>query len=333
MKLKHNNSIRIKISLMVIGFTVVIVAASWLICGYILGNVFIFNVKSNLKATFESCNNLFQGTVDMTRANGDIFGQIHNPQDAVVMIVDDANGRIYTSINDEGKLMEGMNRLMDDVKNVESADQLLPGECIIRKTHDAVMNADYYDLIGLLDNGFRVLLRTPVSRIQAVMHVVTTVFVYICIGLIIFGSVFILLLSNIFATPIKRMSKAAKRMSQLDFDVRIPVTTNDEIGELGQSMNEMSDKLERTISELKTANLQLQKDIQKREKLDDMRTEFLSHVSHELKTPIALIQGYAEGLKDNLFDDEESRNYYTDVIIDEAGKMNTMVKRLLELNE
>ena len=333
LKLKHNNSIRIKISLMVIGFTVVIVAASWLICSYILGNVFIFSVKSNLKATFESCNNLFQGTVDMTRTNGDIFGQIHNPQDAVVMIVDDANGRIYTSINDEGKLMEGMNRLMEDVKKVESADRLLPGECIIRKTHDAVMNADYYDLIGLLDNGFRVLLRTPVSRIQAVMHVVTTVFVYICIGLIIFGSVFILLLSNIFATPIKRMSKAAKRMSQLDFDVRIPVTTNDEIGELGQSMNEMSDKLERTISELKTANLQLQKDIQKREKLDDMRTEFLSHVSHELKTPIALIQGYAEGLKDNLFDDEESRNYYTDVIIDEAGKMNTMVKRLLELNE
>ncbi|MGN0389595.1 MAG: sensor histidine kinase, partial [Wujia sp.] len=56
-------------------------------------------------------------------------------------------------------------------------------------------------------------------------------------------------------------------------------------------------------------------------------------VSHELKTPIALIQGYAEGLKDNLFDDAESREFYTDVIIDESRKMNTMVKRLLTLNE
>ena len=64
-----------------------------------------------------------------------------------------------------------------------------------------------------------------------------------------------------------------------------------------------------------------------------MRKEFLSNVSHELKTPIALIQGYAEGLQDNINDDEESRQFYCDVIIDEAGKMNQMVKKLLTLNQ
>ena len=68
-------------------------------------------------------------------------------------------------------------------------------------------------------------------------------------------------------------------------------------------------------------------------RIDDMRKEFLSHVSHELKTPIALIQGYAEGLKDDMCDDKEGRDFYTDVIIDESHKMNTMVKRLLTLNE
>ena len=64
-----------------------------------------------------------------------------------------------------------------------------------------------------------------------------------------------------------------------------------------------------------------------------MRREFLSNVTHELKTPIALIQGYAEGLKDNINDDEESREFYCDVIIDEAAKMNEMVKKLLNLNQ
>ena len=64
-----------------------------------------------------------------------------------------------------------------------------------------------------------------------------------------------------------------------------------------------------------------------------MRREFLSNITHELKTPIALIQGYAEGLKDNIQGDEESRDFYCEVIIDEAAKMNTMVKRLLSLNE
>ena len=64
-----------------------------------------------------------------------------------------------------------------------------------------------------------------------------------------------------------------------------------------------------------------------------MRREFLSNLSHELKTPIALIQGYAEGLAENVNDDEESRQFYCDVIVDEALKMNNMVKKLLSLNE
>ncbi len=64
-----------------------------------------------------------------------------------------------------------------------------------------------------------------------------------------------------------------------------------------------------------------------------MRREFLSNVSHELKTPIALIQGYAEGLSEDVNDDEESRNFYCEVIMDEAAKMNEMVKKLLTLNQ
>ena len=91
--------------------------------------------------------------------------------------------------------------------------------------------------------------------------------------------------------------------------------------------------MEFTISELKTANNELQKDIEQKVQIDEMRKEFLSHVSHELKTPIALIQGYSEGLKDNILDDEESKEFYCDVIADEAKKMNRMVQKLLTLNQ
>ncbi len=95
----------------------------------------------------------------------------------------------------------------------------------------------------------------------------------------------------------------------------------------------MSENLEEKISELKTANNELQKDIEKKIQIDEMRKEFLSNVSHELKTPIALIQGYAEGLYDNINDDSESRKFYCEVIMDEADKMNKMVKKLLTLNQ
>ena len=102
---------------------------------------------------------------------------------------------------------------------------------------------------------------------------------------------------------------------------------------LGSNFNRMSEQLEKTVSELKRANNQLQKDIEQKEKIEDMRNEFLGNVSHELKTPIALIQGYAEGLKEGVNDDPESREFYCDVIMDEAGKMNRMVRNLLTLNQ
>lgn len=87
-----------------------------------------------------------------------------------------------------------------------------------------------------------------------------------------------------------------------------------------------------TILKLRGENERLLEDIARRNELDNMRSEFLSNISHELKTPIAIIQGYAEGLSECVNDDEESRNYYCEVIADEASKMNDMVKKLIDIN-
>src|SRR5699024_10155157 len=100
---------------------------------------------------------------------------------------------------------------------------------------------------------------------------------------------------------------------------------------LGKNINTMSDKLETTIKQLRENNSELEKDIEEKSKIDDMRKQFISDVSHELKTPIALIQGYAEGLIENVNNDEESRKLYAEVILDESNKMDTLVKQLLEL--
>ena len=89
----------------------------------------------------------------------------------------------------------------------------------------------------------------------------------------------------------------------------------------------------RIVARTFSKNAELQLELKKREEMDEMRKEFLSNVSHELKTPIALIQGYAEGLIDCVNDDEESKNFYCEVIVDETNKMNKLVKNLLELNE
>ena len=122
-------------------------------------------------------------------------------------------------------------------------------------------------------------------------------------------------------------------MVHLDFDVKYREHARNEIDLLGENINKLSASLEQSIGELKTANNELQKDIEKKERIDEMRKEFLANVSHELKTPIALIQGYAEGLMEGISDDPESRSFYCEVIMDEAAKMNNMVKKLLTLNQ
>ena len=87
------------------------------------------------------------------------------------------------------------------------------------------------------------------------------------------------------------------------------------------------------IQLIKLQQEQLKHDQSEIEKAALIRQEFTANVSHELKTPIAIIQGYSEGLKDNINDDPENVNFYCDVIIDEAAKMNTLVMQLLNLNE
>lgn len=93
----------------------------------------------------------------------------------------------------------------------------------------------------------------------------------------------------------------------------------------------MSETLEKTIKQLRSSNIELEKDIEEKSKTDEMRKQFISDVSHELKTPIALIQGYAEGLVENVIEDDESKKFYAEVILDESNKMDILVKKLLEL--
>ena len=129
-------------------------------------------------------------------------------------------------------------------------------------------------------------------------------------------------------SPLESIQESANISNKFYFFVGIVIIVIS-----GMCIMAVTRKLTRPISELKSANNELQKDIENKVKIDEMRKEFLDNVSHELKTPIALVQGYAEGLKENINDDPESMDFYCDVIIDEAAKMNKLVKNLLTLNQ
>ena len=203
----------------------------------------------------------------------------------------------------------------------------------LQKVYDERLGDYYLEIWGTLDNGYSIILRTPIQGIKDNVNISTTLIKYAGGAILAVGIITAFVVSTYITRPIKQLSNIAEKMSEMDFNARYEGSDKGEIGLLGKSMNNMSEKLEQNIAELKKANLELKKDIDKKEKLEIMRTDFLSNVSHELKTPIALIQGYAEGLKEGITDDPESMEFYCDVIMDEANKMNTMVKRLLTLNQ
>ena len=196
---------------------------------------------------------------------------------------------------------------------------------------DRMTNSRFMELWGQLSDNSYCLIHTPLESIQNETKIANRFIFYVGISAILIGLAVSMYLGKRITRPIHELSDLAKRMQQLDFSARYEGDDLDEVGTLGKSMNEMSTTLETTISELKTANNELKRDLEQKEKKEQMQQEFISNVTHELKTPIALIQGYAEGLQDGMADDPESRDLYTGVIVDEAGKMNKMVQQLLSL--
>lgn len=199
--------------------------------------------------------------------------------------------------------------------------------------YDTRVDSNFLELTGKMPDNYWIYLRSNYQSIQESASVSNQFMLYVGMIVMIAGVFIMYFVSNQYTKPILRLATHAKNMQKLDFSTRYKDNRDDEIGVLGNSMNALSDRLEKTISELKTANNELQLDLQRRSEQEQMRQEFLANVSHELKTPIALIQGYAEGLQENINDDAESREFYCEVIIDEADKMNRMVKKLLTLNQ
>ncbi|WP_434309182.1 ATP-binding protein [Hominifimenecus sp. rT4P-3] len=203
---------------------------------------------------------------------------------------------------------------------------------VIYKAYDSQLGSNQIDCIGIYQ-GADYILSTPLESIRESVTLSNKFLAGVGALSVIVGAVLMYFVTRNLTKPILKLASLSEQMAELDFSVRYQGKQKDEIGILGDSINHMSEKLQSTIEELKEANAQLEQDIEEKERIDERRREFISNVSHELKTPIALIQGYSEGLKDDVNEDPESRDFYCDVIIDEAKKMNHIVKRLLNLGE
>ena len=248
-----------------------------------------------------------------------------------VCVMDVNSNMKYVSINGGERLENrligyvfGLSIPFNDQRVIENGD-----DYVIKRTGQE--DKEYLEIYGRLNTGISFIMQTPLSSIQESAKIANRFYALAgCLGAMA-GGIIIWFVSRSVTKPILELNNISKRMVQLDFEAKYEGHSQDEIGVLGNSVNVLSDRLKEAIGELKSANNQLQKDIEQKVQIDEMRKEFIANVSHELKTPIALIQGYAEGLTEGIAEDPDSRDYYCGVILDEANKMNKMVRQLLTL--
>lgn len=333
--MKRKHSIRNRMTIIFFVVLLAALVACWLANSFFLERYYVRNKQMVLERVY----------VQLDAASGkeglddEQFVQKLNSacdQNNISLFVMGSDGRVKLYFMKDYKFMQ--DRLYSylfggDVSGKEEKELKKTERYTIRMNHDPYVDGEYLEMIGVLQRGELFIVRTALEPIRESVVLANRFLGYVGLAVLIVGALVVQLMSRKIAGPILELAALSERMCSLDFNVKFSGEGSDEVAFLGNHMNQLSETLEKTISELKTANNELQRDIEQKEKNDEMRKEFLSNISHELKTPIALIQGYAEGLQECINDDAESRSFYCEVIMDEAAKMNTMVKNLLTLNE
>lgn len=347
--MKH--SIRVRFALVFVGVIAFILLAAWGVNNWLLEDFYTAEKVGTLEEAYAQIDAVALLAVSMDSSIIDeyeksvqeddidqssirqmfrIFGEKYNT--SVVLLDSVTDKALLPSVRDGDYLSDRIQKYIFG-KNTSKIDVMKEHDnYTIQRTFDKRTSAYYLESWGYLsDNRTAFLMSMPIASIRDSVGVFNRFLAYVGLAALLLSSAIIYLTTKKITLPILKLADLSKKMSDLDFDAKYTGDAQDEIGILGNSMNKLSDKLKETIGELKSANLELKADIEEKIKVDEMRKDFIANVSHELKTPIALIQGYAEGLTEGMCEDEESRNYYCEVIMDEANKMNKMVRQLLNL--
>ena len=316
-KIRSNfKSVRFKLFVTMCVVIAVIVLCLVAINSVVLRSFYLYSKIDSLKSVYAKINNYYNSNSTSNSLEEELRRiAFNNNYDIFIrtesnMIVFSTDKDLYSAIDILAAANQSNNEIVLDDGKIE-----------IKKVNDTVNNISYILLSGQLDNGYELYISIPAVPIDESVEISNQTLILIGIIILLISAFIVSYISKKFTAPIVQLNNITNKMARLDFSQKYRTLDT----------NLMSDKLESTIKQLRENNSELEKDIEEKSKIDDMRKQFISDVSHELKTPIALIQGYAEGLIENVNTDDESRKFYAEVILDESNKMDALVKQLLEL--
>lgn len=286
----------------------------------------------------------FAGITITTEYNGDNLNEtIHTVEmnyDSTVEIVDKNNVLIYsTDAAEDNPDIDVKKHIPIDAESTIDRYPVTEGRIkdtgwgfLIRQYSKDLINVTFLDFYTHTDDGDRVEICMQVSQATTLSKIEILVTFMALMMFIVIALIIIIQYMKKFAKPIHTMVDITGKMSRLDFSEKCPPVKYEEFAKLSASINDMSQSLDDALTELKEKNDKLQQDIENERTIDELRQTFISGISHELKTPIAIIQGYAEGAKAFYnAGNTELADKYCDTIAEEANRMNNMIMKLLEI--
>ena len=330
-KIKNrHHSIKTQMIMAFVGLLICLVVTLMFTNGKFLEPYYISKKESRFIELYEKLNDVSnENKWNSTKKNGSLihFAEKNN----ISYLVIGKDNDVHTNVHDKNMLKNQMMGYFLNQAQKESKILDFTEVYQINQSWDPWNQNYYVDMWGSLDDGSQFLLRSPVESMRESAAISNRFLLYIGSILIVISIFLIWYFAKRITEPICELARLSDRMADLDFDAKYTSGGSNEIGELGENFNRMSEKLESTISELKKANNSLQKDIEQKDKLEKMRNEFLGNVSHELKTPITSMKVLADSLIQNESADLAMYKEFMTDIVDEIDRESKIITDLLTL--
>lgn len=319
-------SILSKVWLAITSLVLIILLLTWLFQVGLLNYFYIKERANILLNEGDKLASIFLQSNNYNTVSQDVMEEIENfvpSYDVRVLIINSSDNILFYNISREyyrnRKLSEEFlqKSISSFYDNLEIKSNISEGKTFVLQKNYGRFTERKTIIVGVPINkndkiiGY-VLLTSPISPIQETISILKKQLSIITFVSLIIGTLLALLFAKHFTKPILKITDTSRKIAKGDFTVNVKLDSKDEIGVLGDTINDMAVQLGQ---------------------IEKLRREFIANISHELKTPISLITAYAELVKDMDFDNEDNNDKYLQIVIDEANRLNSMVEDILYLSK
>jgi len=315
-------SITMKWMLAILLLLTLLIGSMILVNSVFLEKYYIFKTKTTFVNEYEVLLEQYKESTDNEFLN--ILKKQNSNTGYKYLVVNEKYDVILSSapefqIDDRFELTKFLKKFLSKHQNELSEDKIF---------YQALKSDDnsQYDIVlaAKLKRDYFLLITKPVQQISDNVAIANDFIIMIGIGVLIIGALIAYYMSRRIVRPLLEITKITSKIAHLDFSKRYKGTLKDEVGILGQSINRISEKLHSTISDLNQANTDLQAELQ-------LQKRFLASVSHEFKSPVGLIRGYAESLQLGMAQNKEEAEEFTAIILQETDHLSRLISDIILL--